>query len=70
MTGTRHRCVVLTPAVAVCAVCRGAAVVTLVALAGLRGAGQVACPHCAAGSCPVPILSLPVRRDHPRGETA
>lgn len=39
----------------------------LVALHGMRGAGVVRCPHCAAApGLPIPILTLPVRTDHPR----
>lgn len=50
-----------------CAVCGGARSVRLVALAGMRGAGSVACPHCSGGAHgPIPILILPMHDDTPK----
>lgn len=51
----------------VCAVCRDARAVRLVAVAGMRGAGSVACPHCSGGHHgPIPILTLPMHDDTPK----
>lgn len=62
---TRHRSLVLASLPQVC-ICAGQRRMALVALDGMRGAGVVRCPHCAAApDLPIPILTLPMRDDTP-----
>ncbi len=65
MTG--QRTLALVPAPAVCAVCSDHRRVAVVALGGMRGTGPIRCPSCSARpDLPIPILTLPMRRDTPR----
>lgn len=66
----RHRSLVLASAPRWCALCLDDRRMRLVALPGMRGGGPVACPHCQGGPHPIPILTLPMRQDIPRGSAA
>lgn len=65
-----HRSLVLLSAPTFCAVCADARRVQLIGLPGMRGGGPVRCPHCSNTPRPIPILTLPMRQDIPRGSAA
>lgn len=50
-----------------CPVCSGERAVRLVRVDRVRGAGRVRCPHCVDH---MPVVHLPIREDHPRGDVA
>jgi len=67
MTARPHRSLVLVSARRFCVVCDNNGRIGLVRVRDMRGTGVIACPHCSNGAHPIPILTLPMRNETPRG---
>jgi hypothetical protein len=67
----KHRALVLATLPALCPVCDGRRKVRLVRgvqpLTGATPGGGTRCPHCVDQ---MPVVHLPFRADHPRGDAA
>lgn len=62
-----HRSAVLASSALFCAVCESTERIIAVRVAGQPRPRVIRCPHCCNGNTPIPILTLPMRRDVPRG---